>query len=870
MQLGSRSTGGVIKITVSTGGTGYTSAPSVQIVGGGGTGATAYAHMAGTAVDSVEVFASGSGYTASPSIAFSGGSGSGAAATATVYAGSHRPMTFFKGRYSAVYGVDGMGRGVRWDGAATAVQPIGLQKPHVGPAVSAASTNTGKFVGGIQMVNAGGGYSSIPTVTITGGTPTRQATAEAYLSDGRVAQIRVTDGGDGYEASPNVVISGGLGTGAQFGVAGIGKVQALTLAAGGTGYTSNATTSPSVVFASAQGLTRANASVTVGSNGAIEAVQLVSGGTGATTSGVTASIVGGGGTGALLDVGMAYRVDAVTVANSGSGYYAAPVLTFRAKPSDPTGWGAAATVYVNSTGNVTGATVFSGGEYAEIPDAIILDTSASATATLSSKVGGTYFCAIRYLDDTPASQGGPLASSISDLVEVDAGESAGTLEWSLSHAGLDDRVKAVELWRTTAGQAVLLYRVATIARDAAGFTGTYQDTLSDSDLVDVGRDGYGLMPVTLPSGQINARRFQVPPPEFAVACMFQDRAWYAVDTTGLRPNSLMYSEIDEPESVPDANELVVQENTTEPDRLVALVPLGSQLLLVQTSHIYKLNYVAQPVLDASVILGAYRGALNSRCWTVMSGVAFLADSHGVYAYDGEREEPISVAVDNYWRDGLVDFSKSDLFHVSSDTSTRVIRFHFCGPSDAEPVRALCYCAATKSWWAEQYAVARTATCQATVGGKMSVLAGGSNGAFYKESGASDAGTPVPYEFRTGCLTLEPKSGSRAVTVVYDPTTSDSTLALRLHYNNSPTPRPNAVASSLGTGFETLAGSTASKLNMKATRSALGEATGQAVASFAGRNDPRSSGGDRHVAVALGGSQSSDRVTVYGMAVEGVG
>lgn len=870
MLLAGRTTGGVIKITVSTGGSGYTSPPSVAIVGGGGTGATAYAHMAGTLVDSVEVFASGYGYTASPTISFSGGSGSGAAATATIHAGSQRPMTFFKGRASAVYGVDGMGRGIRWDGVTTSASPIGLQKPHRGPAMTAATTNTSKFVGGIQMVNSGGGYSGVPTVTITGGTPAREAKAEAYIADGRVAQIRVMDGGDGYASVPNVVISGGLGTGAQFTVAGVGKVQSVTLAAGGTGYTSNATTSPSVVFASSQGLTRANASVTVGANGAIESVRLLSGGTGATTSGVTASIVGGGGTGALLDVGMVYSVSTVTVASSGSGYYAAPVLTFRAQPTDTAGVGAAATVFVNATGNVTGATVFSGGAYELLPDAIVLDTAAKATATLASKVGGKYYCAIRYLDDTPASQGGPLASSISDLVEVDAGESSGTLQWSLSHAGLDDRVKGVELWRTTADQAVLLYRVATIDRAAETFSGTYSDSLSDGELADVARSGYGLMPVTLPSGQINARRFQVPPPEFAVACMFQDRAWYAVDSTGARPNSLMYSEIDEPESVPDANELVIQENTTEPDRLVALVPLGSQLLLAQTAHIYKLNYIAQPVLDASVVLGAYRGVLNSRCWSVMSGVAFLADSHGLYAYDGELEEPVSVAVDNYWRDGIIDFSKSHLFHVSTDTATRVVRFHYCSPTDAEPVRALCYCVATKAWWEEVYGVARTAACPTVLSGRVVNVFGSADGSIYKESGASDAGASVPYEFRTGCLALDANSGSRAVTVVYEPTENDAALALRLHYNNSPSPRPNAVASSLGTGFVTTTGSTSSDLNMKATRSALGDATGQAVASFSGRNDPRSSGGDRHVSVALGGAQGGERIAVYGMAVEGVG
>ncbi|WP_159158955.1 phage tail sheath C-terminal domain-containing protein [Aeromonas veronii] len=83
-----RVTGGVTAITVTTQGTGYTSAPTVTLSGGGGgTGAKAKAVLgtgtnAGKVV-SVIVEDAGSGYTAAPTVAFSGGGGTGAAATAS-------------------------------------------------------------------------------------------------------------------------------------------------------------------------------------------------------------------------------------------------------------------------------------------------------------------------------------------------------------------------------------------------------------------------------------------------------------------------------------------------------------------------------------------------------------------------------------------------------------------------------------------------------------------------------------------------------------------------------------------------------------------------------------------------------------------
>ena len=77
--------GCVRSASVTAGGTGYTSAPTVSFSGGGGSGATATATVSAGAVTAVTITNVGTGYTSAPTISF-GGPGSGAAATANVFA----------------------------------------------------------------------------------------------------------------------------------------------------------------------------------------------------------------------------------------------------------------------------------------------------------------------------------------------------------------------------------------------------------------------------------------------------------------------------------------------------------------------------------------------------------------------------------------------------------------------------------------------------------------------------------------------------------------------------------------------------------------------------------------------------------------
>ncbi len=76
--------GTVTSATLISPGSGYTSAPTVTISGGGGTGATGHATLNYDYVLSISIDNGGSGYTSPPTITLSGGGGTGAAATANI------------------------------------------------------------------------------------------------------------------------------------------------------------------------------------------------------------------------------------------------------------------------------------------------------------------------------------------------------------------------------------------------------------------------------------------------------------------------------------------------------------------------------------------------------------------------------------------------------------------------------------------------------------------------------------------------------------------------------------------------------------------------------------------------------------------
>ena len=183
------SVAGVITgIAVTSGGTGYTSAPTVVISGGGGTGATATATVSAGVITGITVNSGGTGYTSVPTISFTGGGG--AAATATVAAG---------------------------------------------------------VITSIAVTSGGAGYTSAPTVVISGGGGTGATATATVSAAGVITGITVNSGGTGYTSAPTISFTGGGGSVATATVSTAGVITGIAVTSGGTGYTS----APKVVITAA-------------------------------------------------------------------------------------------------------------------------------------------------------------------------------------------------------------------------------------------------------------------------------------------------------------------------------------------------------------------------------------------------------------------------------------------------------------------------------------------------------------------------------------------------------------------------------------------------------------------------------------------
>ena len=157
--------GGVRFVTVTNRGNGYTSSPRVAISSAptGGLTAVGIATLIGGLVDcngntenfkvqGVEIVNPGYGYTIAPSVAFIGGGGAGAAATATIGNGIIGIITVTSG-----------GSGYESPPAVTFSSPTGT-----GVTATARSyINNAGVVTSIYITNAGLGYTSTPTITIS-------------------------------------------------------------------------------------------------------------------------------------------------------------------------------------------------------------------------------------------------------------------------------------------------------------------------------------------------------------------------------------------------------------------------------------------------------------------------------------------------------------------------------------------------------------------------------------------------------------------------------------------------------------------------------------------------------------------------------
>jgi hypothetical protein len=239
----------------------------------------------------------------------------------------------------------------------------------------------------ITITNGGGGYSSPPAVTISGGSGSG-ATAVASVANGSVVAITLTNPGSGYQAGDTLTVTiaaGSSGSGAAGHVTMTGfPVDGLIVTDPGqwTGTPADGT-HPSLVFSGGGGSGASGIGVIVLNSvfqNTVGSANLITGGSGYTSPPTaTFAVTGGPASPPLINTVLGTESVATIVLDAGgSGYVVAPSVSIEGGG----GSGATATATIDGSGHVNGLTLTNaGGGYSNPPDVIIGSGGDTATAT---------------------------------------------------------------------------------------------------------------------------------------------------------------------------------------------------------------------------------------------------------------------------------------------------------------------------------------------------------------------------------------------------------------------------------------------------------------------------------------------------------
>jgi hypothetical protein len=238
--------GEITSIEITNPGDGYEQAPTVNITGGGGSGASAYAEINGGSISNIVVAETGQGYTSKPDVEISAPSTGGTQATAEAVRAFELTSITVTNRGNG-YNISYTGTGdnyineptvtidgIAYDDASTAitVRPAmnikdispdnpgsGYEtapeiniEPVYGEGSGANATASLLYeVDEIEVLTTGSGYH-YDDASVTINPPSHnegtQATASVSLGKGIVESIELENPGEGYTAPPRVVIEG--------------------------------------------------------------------------------------------------------------------------------------------------------------------------------------------------------------------------------------------------------------------------------------------------------------------------------------------------------------------------------------------------------------------------------------------------------------------------------------------------------------------------------------------------------------------------------------------------------------------------------------------------------------------------------------
>lgn len=193
---------------------------------------------------------------------------------------------------------------------------------------------------------------------------------------------------------------------------------------------------------------------------------------------------------------------------------------------------------------------------------------------------------------------------------------------------------------------------------------------------------------------------------------------FVIKTAPSERNVIYFSEVDEPESVPQSqNQFLIQENGEYQDDIVGGFSDAGTLIVGMRNHLYQFNYQRQPHLDGAAQLIARRGMLNNRCHAMGDGTHFLLDRLGPYAMAGGQVRDIGESV----RDVFMDLDEDYLHRcfITVNQREKVVRFHVRIVGDTKMNRAFSYNYELDRWQENIYPWALGAGCEMEVNGVRS-------------------------------------------------------------------------------------------------------------------------------------------------------
>jgi hypothetical protein len=337
----------------------------------------------------------------------------------------------------------------------------------------------------------------------------------------------------------------------------------------------------------------------------------------------------------------------------------------------------------------------------------------------AGSISGVYSYAFRFVHSD---------GDFGDLSPVQTATASSNTTISYTNVPLDSAnggttTAARQIFRSLPSVPGLLYLDATISDNS---TTTASSTKSDATLA-----AQTQLPILNADGTLHARRFGVPPATKSVVCAFKDRMWMAADVIGYTVvpdattiNRIYYSEVLEPWSWPTSqNYLTISDDAGMDDVITGLMPHGSYLYFLKERHIYRLSYATVPAVDGEVYLVASRGCVNNRCWTLVEDTAYLLDYHGVYAFNGASLQPVSLPIQDYFREARINWQASKWFHCIADPREEVVRFFVALGDSYLPTGALCFNYRLNRWWTERFPFAIASSCHAPITGQTRPIYG---------------------------------------------------------------------------------------------------------------------------------------------------